>query len=283
MFDLEQHIQEWRRTLTRALGDRPEVADELESHLRDDVARRVQSGQTPEQAWDQASARLGSPAQLAAEFGKLPPPGPVSWLPARALVGLLGALAVVLAVVVLARLGQGKSGPLLAGHLFAVTAGYTLAFAVGTLAAWSILARLLRGRDDWRAEAFRSTARLLATLGLPLTAVGVVLGAWWAREHLGRAWGWDPREIGGLSVLVWYGLMLVGLARRRTELAGLLLGVLGNVVGSLSWFGANLLVAQHTYGMPTAWVGLLGAFVLLQMLLLGMALIPAGRLTRRGT
>jgi ABC-type transport system involved in cytochrome c biogenesis permease subunit len=30
--------------------------------------------------------------------------------------------------------------------------------------------------------------------------VGVVLGGWWAADNLGRFWGWDPKEIGGLSV-----------------------------------------------------------------------------------
>jgi hypothetical protein len=65
MFDLEQHIREWRQAQTAALGGRTEAIDELESHLREEMNRLVQSGQAMEQAWDTALTRLGAPGQLA--------------------------------------------------------------------------------------------------------------------------------------------------------------------------------------------------------------------------
>src|SRR5581483_7675519 len=119
---------------------------------------------------------------------------------------------------------------------------------------------------------------------LVLTAAGVLLGSWWAHDHLGRWWGWDPKEVGGLAVLAWSGLTVAYLLRRPGgELAAMLLGVLGNVVVSLSWIGANLLASVHSYGVPgpsTLAVGLVG-FVVAQMIVLGVALLPAGRLVQR--
>src|SRR5215831_16437262 len=84
MFDLEERIRHWRQAQAHALGGRAEVLDELESHLREEVQRLVAAGQTPGSAWETALAHLGDPRQLAAEFGKVSPPGALGWLPAFA-------------------------------------------------------------------------------------------------------------------------------------------------------------------------------------------------------
>src|SRR5688500_12588538 len=100
-FDLERQITAWRETIASDLGSRgPEIIDELESHLRDDVDQRVRAGRTPAQAWEAALTRLGESQKLAAEFRKSPPTAPPApWLPARAAVVLLALCAVVLPVV----------------------------------------------------------------------------------------------------------------------------------------------------------------------------------------
>jgi hypothetical protein len=279
VFDLERRIQEWRQTMAETLGDRPEIIDELEGHLREEVQRLAQSGQAPERAWEAALQRLGKPGPLAEEFAKVPA-GP--WLPAR-LVGLvLVVLSAGLAWFLLSALGRGRFGPLLACHVFAVTLGYTATLAVGVLAGWSILARAVAGRDARRAEAFRSAAWKLSAAALVLTAVGVALGAWWARDHLGHIWTWDPREFGGLGVLTWDGVLLACLLGRRAALPGLLLGVAGNMVVSLAWFGPALLgVPPRWYGSPATLPFLLVGFLMSQLVLLGLAFVPAGRLARR--
>jgi len=170
---------------------------------------------------------------------------------------------------------------LLAVHVFTVAIGYIAMFAVGALAVWSLVVRALRGWDDQRAATLRYYAQRVTLLGLGLTAVGVVLGAWWARENLGRLWGWDVKELGGLAVLAWYGVMLAGLRWRRSGwLAGMLVGVTGNIVVSLSWFGAALLAPLHSYGYPAFGPFLFG-FVITQLLILLLALVPAGRMVRQ--
>src|SRR4051795_11962403 len=134
MFDIETRIQEWRRTVSAHFGDRGDVVDELEAHLRDDVERRVRSGVSSEQAWADARAQLGDARQLAGEFAKV---SGRPWLPAW-----IAAIAVIAAspfalVWVGIGLRDGRRGPLLASHVVAVTAGYVTVFAVGGLSVWS--------------------------------------------------------------------------------------------------------------------------------------------------
>src|SRR4051794_16250609 len=89
MFDIDTQIQEWRRSVLAHLGDRGDVVDELEAHLRDDLDRRIRSGVAPEQAWADARAQLGDPRQLAGEFAKV---SGRAWLPARiAAIGVIAA------------------------------------------------------------------------------------------------------------------------------------------------------------------------------------------------
>jgi hypothetical protein len=71
MFDLERAISEWRRQLATGALAAPEVLDELESHLRDDVQQQVQSGAEAEQAFRAAVRNIGHAAGLEREFGKL--------------------------------------------------------------------------------------------------------------------------------------------------------------------------------------------------------------------
>jgi ABC-type transport system involved in cytochrome c biogenesis permease subunit len=216
------------------------------------------------------------PAQLAGEFAKVRP----TWLPVRLAYGVLTALGVLLAAFLVAALARGRYGPLLAAHVLAVTVGYAAALAVGGVAVCAVLERAALGRDAGRDGAVRQATRRLAPLSLALTAVGVALGAVWAREHLGRYWGWDLKEVGGFSVLCWAVLLaLCVYAQRRWWLPVLLLAVAGTVVVSLSWFGPPLLAERQMLGTtPWAWALVLGAFLVAQLVVGVLALLPPGRL-----
>jgi hypothetical protein len=71
MFNLEQSISEWRRQMQSVGARNPEILDELESHLREDLARRMQSGESEQQAFEAAVQRLGQVSLLKHEFAKL--------------------------------------------------------------------------------------------------------------------------------------------------------------------------------------------------------------------
>jgi ABC-type transport system involved in cytochrome c biogenesis permease subunit len=115
----------------------------------------------------------------------------------------------------------------------------------------------------------------VAALGL--TGLGVVLGAFWTRETWGRFWGWDAREVGGAAVVLWDAFMLVVLTRRPLgPHATLILGLVGNVVVALAWFGPNLIgINLHAYGYPPLAVPL-AVFIIAQVAFACLGLVPPG-------
>jgi hypothetical protein len=70
MFSLEEAIKEWRQRMLGAGVKTEEILNELESHLRDDVARQVKSGASSEAAFEFAVRRIGESDAIAIEFEK---------------------------------------------------------------------------------------------------------------------------------------------------------------------------------------------------------------------
>ena len=70
MFNLDEAIAEWRREMRSAGVKNPEIVEELESHLREDWARRVQSGEGEEDAFSRAARSVGDASALKEEFAK---------------------------------------------------------------------------------------------------------------------------------------------------------------------------------------------------------------------
>lgn len=70
MFDIEKAIGEWRRQMLAAGVKDPNVLDELEGHLREEMKRQSGSGESVEQAFANAVQRIGSPVALQNEFAK---------------------------------------------------------------------------------------------------------------------------------------------------------------------------------------------------------------------
>jgi hypothetical protein len=88
MFNIEQSISEWRRQMQSVGVKNPEILDELESHLREDFARRMQEGTSEEQAFDGAVQTVGQASLLQSEFAKL---GKRKWAWLRNLEDLIAA------------------------------------------------------------------------------------------------------------------------------------------------------------------------------------------------
>jgi hypothetical protein len=76
MFNLEQAISDWRRQMAAGGLKSPEVVNELESHLRDDVEQQIRSGIGEEQAFEAAVQRIGQANALKREFKKA---GGIKW------------------------------------------------------------------------------------------------------------------------------------------------------------------------------------------------------------
>jgi ABC-type transport system involved in cytochrome c biogenesis permease subunit len=106
--------------------------------------------------------------------------------------------------------------------------------------------------------------------------VGTILGGIWADQSWGRFWGWDPKENGALIIVLWNAIILHarwgGLVKQRGLMA---LAVFGNVVTGWSWFGTNLLeVGLHSYGFTESGRTTLSIFVIVQLVIIAIALIP---------
>ncbi|HZI31288.1 MAG TPA: permease prefix domain 1-containing protein, partial [Candidatus Binatia bacterium] len=70
MFDLEQAIADWRKQMPAAGIQTSVLLEELESHLRDDIDRQIQSGLNPQKAFAIAVEQLGGANILKNEFVK---------------------------------------------------------------------------------------------------------------------------------------------------------------------------------------------------------------------
>lgn len=70
MFNLEQAIAQWRQQMLDAGIKSPDVLDELETHLRDDVERHTKLGKGAQQAFGIAAQNLGKSDALRNEFKK---------------------------------------------------------------------------------------------------------------------------------------------------------------------------------------------------------------------
>ncbi|HEX3654662.1 MAG TPA: cytochrome c biogenesis protein CcsA [Pirellulales bacterium] len=280
MFDLEQQISQWRDATSKVMRGQAEAIEELENHLRDAVERSVRAGSTPEQAWESALQRLGTPEPLAAEFRKLAPSSPRSWVPAQVLMAVQGCFALGIAWLCF-RVAGRRGDMLLAFHVFCVTVGYSAMFGVGAIVAWSVVSRTLRGWTDREHAALCTTMRWWTMGGLVLTMLGIVLGSVWSRGHWGRFWNWDVKELAAVGQLLWNGLVLAALARRpRDQRVVLLLGLAGNLVVAACWFGP---AGLHSDGRaPPGLVVAIAVLMFVELGLVGLTLLPKAWLRRAG-
>ncbi len=272
MHDLESRIAEWRATFAVAPGVGCETLDELESHLRETMDRLVDSGMTETEAFRIAVAQLGSLRTIASEFGKLDPP---TWLPVKMVTGLGCPATLALAVFLGIRFGGRGPDLLLGVHVFAVTTGYLTALLIGGLGICFVCQNCFSDFSRARLQSIRQASFVLGSLAAGLTALAIVLGAVWAKLEWGRFWGWDPKETAGLGVLVWLLLFLAAHRLRGSTVRGvLLLGIAGNMIVMLAWFGVNLAAGRHGYGTSQGLMLAAGMTANLAFLLAGFA--PAG-------
>jgi hypothetical protein len=71
MVDLERSFADWRWQMLAAGLRTPELVEELELHLREEVEQQMRFGADPLEAFAAAVARMGSPVVLQREFRKI--------------------------------------------------------------------------------------------------------------------------------------------------------------------------------------------------------------------
>jgi hypothetical protein len=274
---LEKWIAEWRRTMMAESRVGRETIDELESHLRENVDQLVRSGIAEPEAFRRAVIQLGNPPAIASEFQKLERS---TWWPATVIpvIGVMAALA--LAMLLFSRIQAGRSSLLLASHVFLVTLGYATTFLAGALGVCFVGQRCLWDLSPVQLRSLTRVTFILGCAAAGLTMIGVVLGMIWAKAEWGRYWAWDVKEIGGFTVIVWQAGFLFAHRTGVTARGVVVLSLLGNIVVSLAWFGANLLDGLHRYGTAShGWLLLIAVISNLAVFIAGLA--PAGWLRLR--
>lgn len=143
-------------------------------------------------------------------------------------------------------------------------AAFALALGLGNLALGIYL--FAPGRK----EALRRLSLFIyraLQVGVLLVAAGTILGGVWADQSWGRFWGWDPKEVWALIVLLVYLALLHARYAGWVGQFGLTAGaVLGFQTVIMAWYGVNFVlgVGLHSYGFGTGGRGQVFTYVVAQ-------------------
>ena len=134
-------------------------------------------------------------------------------------------------------------------HVKVVTAAYGAFLLAWIMGLYVLGEAAVRGKQV-AASAAHALYRCLQ-IGIVLMVAGTILGAIWADEAWGRYWGWDPKEVWALVIILVYLIPLhlryIG-AVRNTGMAAWSVYGFASVV--FSWYGVNFLLGSglHSYG-----------------------------------
>lgn len=165
----------------------------------------------------------------------------------------------------------------LSTHVVTITLGYSATFVAGILATfYLVLGVFTRYLDAARAQALARMIYGVVCFALLLSFVGTVLGGIWADQSWGRFWGWDPKENGAALVVLMNAIILHAHWAGWIKQRGIVnLAIAGNIVTAWSWFGTNMLgVGLHSYGFMSSAVMWMLIYVLSQLLLIALGLLP---------
>ncbi len=165
----------------------------------------------------------------------------------------------------------------LATHVIIINFGYSATFLAGGLSGLYVLRGVLtRSLDSATERTFERMIYGVVCFALLLSFVGTVLGGLWADDSWGRFWGWDPKENGALMIVLWNALIIHARWGGVVKCRGIaVLSVFGSIVTAWSWFGVNQLgVGLHSYGFTDSVTFWLLVFVVSQLLIMGLGLLP---------
>lgn len=165
-------------------------------------------------------------------------------------------------------------------HVLTITLSYSafaLTLGIANVTLFNFLkadrARALGDLAGAQAAQARITGLNLLTyramqFGIVLVAAGTILGGIWADYSWGRFWGWDPKEVWALVVLLTYVAIVHG---RMTQWIGPFAFAVTSVMGFLSvlmaWYGVNFIlgVGLHAYGFSSGGSAYIAAFTVAQL------------------
>lgn len=270
MFDLDQQIDRWKSAFARKAACSSDELLELESHLREQIAALVAAGCSAQEAFGKSVARLGDPTKVGHEFAKNE--SRFVWdgvaLQGNGVLVILAGLA---AMVLGFAAGIQKGDGVLGWHLGAISFAYLVPFLLAVVGTYAIFrAAIVQSDQTQFRDRYAGQCRFLLGAVALVSATGVILGAVWAERHLGRFWGWDAKEIGGLSVVV--AALVLFLLLTRFKPGSVQLGqasVVMSLVTFVAWFGP---VYMESVGPSVLAVLVVGLAVQLAILSIGFVL-----------
>lgn len=238
MFDLDQQIDCWKSAFAKKAACSSDELLELESHLREEIAALVAEGRSEQEAFCESVSRLGDPTEICGEFVKNENRflwDGVALRGNRVMVNLAGLAAGLLGLAVGMKRGDG----LLGAHLGSIIFAYVVPFLLAVVGTYAIFrAAMVKSGQTQFQNRFAGQCRFLFGVIALVSATGVILGGLWAERHWGRFWGWDPKEIGGLSVVVCALVLYVLVTRRKPSSVHLgQASLVMSLVTFVAWFG----------------------------------------------
>jgi hypothetical protein len=271
MFDLDQQIDCWKSAFAKKAACSSDELQELESHLREDIASLVAAGRSEQEALSESVSRLGDPTEICGEFAKNESRflwDCVALRGNRAMVILAGLAAALLGLVVWIKRGDGLLGAHLGSIVFADVVPFLLAL-VGTYAIFR--AAIVKSSQAQFRDRLAGHCRFLFGVIAIVSATGVILGGVWAERHWGRFWGWDPKEIGGLSVVVCALVLYLLITRHKPSSVHLgQASLIMSLVTFVAWFGPA--VYMESVGPSVLAVLIVGLIVQLSILSISLVL-----------
>ena len=170
----------------------------------------------------------------------------------------------------------------LSTHVLIITMSYSfffLAFVLGDMALISFLINKSKPMDLIK-KMFQPIYRSIQW-GVVLLAAGTILGGIWADYSWGRFWGWDPKECWALVTLLAYLALLHGRLVTWIKPFGMAIGsVMMFFSVIMAWYGVNFVLGAglHSYGFGTGGVEYVLGFLILHLILCGLALFKHFRL-----
>jgi hypothetical protein len=238
MFDLNQQIDRWISAFAKQGACSSDELQELESHLREEIAALVAAGRSQQEAFSKSVSRLGDPHEICGEFAKNEHrflSDSVALRAGSVMVVLAGLAAVLVGLAVWMNRGDG----LLGAHLGSIVFAYVVPFLLAVVGTYAIFrAAMVKSGEPQFRDRFAGQCRfLLGAIALGCVT-GAILGGIWAERHWGRFWGWDLKEIGALSVVIC--ALVLYLLVTRHKLSSVHLGqasLMMSLVTFVAWFG----------------------------------------------
>ena len=253
MFDLEKSLNDWRSNYRNKKQITSSTIDELESHLRDSFEHLTEK-HSAEKAFALAVEQLGPPETITSEFQKNNDLSITDRLVLRGHHILLFVLLSAYACSVFPIRLPFSGMILLNVHVAFCLLGYGTALFLGLAGCYGIL----RARSEAVSfsHSYRTYCRRTHLLIFGGTLVGFVLGMIWANQAWGKYFGWDPKEIGALAVIiVAFGFFII---QRKRTLSMHQLGQLNlalSITTMIAWFGANGSLTESRLLMQTLFYG----------------------------